>query len=304
MTPKLHNYSNKEFSLQHGTGEEINNAGIAGETEAFKKMLGIIGRLPLKIFHNKVIPYHGFSKEIDLICFGRKKIYIFEVKKMKGKIVGLNESIWQKKNGSKITECRSGFSQVSEARKAFVNYISEKCGVSKDSIEKITESKVLFIGDKFDPGKLKCECGKYLLENGLYSFIYLNELHGEEAELIETAYKVIEQTEGMHIIGLKNGVICRGKIKTPIFAYEINEKSGQHDYSVFLKNPKKLDSSSFVHIRFAHRKYSGFAVKIIMDPGSNMVKNAIISTPVIVIKRRGMNDQELLTSEIKYISRT
>lgn len=288
-------------SRKMSAAEKLNNIGVGGETDAFCGILKILEKLPLKIFHNKIFPFGRRTKEIDIVCFGRRKIYLFEVKKLRGRIECLDGARWRQSWNGGEKEIKNGFGQAAEAKKALVEYLAGELEIKPEDLGAKVNSSVLFVGDKFDPTGIEKYRKSFILEKNLESYLYLNELDGAVVGYFEKAIELVEKTGGMHVIKLLNGAVHRGSIESDIMHNEAICKGGLIGYETFLRLPEKLDLENFDRLSF-RGKLSEMTMVEAFSIKTRESKILLLAGPAIGFKPRGEKAIEIPVGEIEYIS--
>ncbi|HPG57896.1 MAG TPA: nuclease-related domain-containing protein [Candidatus Wallbacteria bacterium] len=302
------------------SGDRAGLAGIMGETEAFYGALGVIKRLYIDVFNNKVIPNVGAGGKIsdsgggvecDLICAGSRRIYVFEVKHLSGALSVAADGSWilRQNGGRREKSLSNGFSQAVRCRRALVEYLSAMTGVPAAVVECAVESRVLFTCDNFDDSMITGRKGEYIILKNLESYLYFSELKGAQAEHIDEYRRSIAAVRGMCVVSV-NGAggapasILRGDIAGPVFCRRIYIKGGAVDYyNTFCRAESALDLAGVSHIIIKGVTVSGeMLARVNYSSGGPPAFDALVVSPALVFKPRGFETVNVDFANISQIA--
>lgn len=292
--------------------DKIGLAGIIGETDAFYAALASLKRLYLEVFNNKIIPHGraGGGLECDLICAGRRKIYIFEVKRLSGSLSVCPDGSWLLKplGGRGEKKLGDGFAQAARCRRALAAFLSGRLGAGEDGIASAIECRVLFAGDNFDVSSLSAYKDSFIALNNLESYLYLSELTGPRPAFIGQAVSFIAGLKGMCVVSVndKDGEpvsILRGDMTGPIFYREIYIKDGAIDYyKTFCRAETILSTDGVSHITLKGKTRSGEVLASVNYYSGGNPLSVLISSPFLEFKPRGFGDVRINFRSIAQIA--
>lgn len=294
-------------------GDMIGLAGISGEAEAFYAAFGALKRLYLKVFNNKIIPFGETGSrgvECDLICVGRRCVYVFEVKHLSGELNVSPDGSWllKQRRGHGEKKLGNGFGQAERCRRALTAFLSLETGAAESEIAAAIESRVLFTCDNFDDSALSEYKDRYINLRSLESYLYFNELTGPSPAFIERAALAISGIDGMCVIGV-NGPggapvsILRGEIAAPVFCRKIHIKKGAIDYyNTFCASETILTTQGISHIELKGKTKTGeFLASVNYSSGAPALA-VLITSPVLEFKPRGFESVSIDFGNISSIA--
>lgn len=285
----------------------IGLSGIKGEKDAFDRMLEVVARLPLEVFNNKILKGAEREREADLVCVGQRKIYVFEVKNMGGRITHGGRGRWiQTKDRGRTREISDGFAQATGCSAALARHIKDECGITLD--DKRIEARVLFTNPDVDVSGLE-EAGRLSITlEGLERFVYFNELCGPALEGRDEIIAALARAKGMCIVALRgeDGLtadILRGEIECGIFYNEITYgPEGMIDYAAtFCRTPAALDRSDLVYLRFKGFWRGAAKAEIKLRSRQGTVE-AFINNDKFLFRPRGMEPVVIEMSGVEQIA--
>jgi len=280
-------------------GYMIGLAGISGEAEAFYAALGALKRLYLKVFNNKIIPFAPAGArgvECDLICVGRRRIYVFEVKHLSGSLSVASDGSWllRPRRGRGEKKLGDGFGQAERCSRALAAYLSVETGAAEAEIAASLECRVLFTCGNFDDSALSAHKDRYINLKSLESYLYFNELTGTSPGFIERAALAVAGTPGMCVVGV-NGAdgapvsILRGEIAAPVFYRKIYIKAGAIDYyNTFCRAETVLSTGGVSYIELKGKTVGGEILAVVNYSSGGPALDILISSPFLEFKPRGL----------------